>query len=368
MLGIDMPARPADEEVQQAYEKIWSCLGDRRIETLIDLPLMTDPDKQAAMEILSRLYIPAYYSDNNLFYLHICHGVNLSLSYGNTAASTYAYGWFGVLLATVFGRPSDGQAFARLAYDLMERYRFLAYKAKVNIFLKFVAYWSGTLDKMIEYSRAMLTAGVETGDVAAACFSFTETLVGLISRGDRLSEVHHEAERGLAFVQRAGFRDVIHLITMLDRFVLAMRGQTHHLSTFDDDRFSEAEFEARLPGDRIPTLVFFYHAMKLMARFLSGDLDAALASGKKSRALLWAGLFSAQSHYFYFYYALTLAALFDRFSPEERKEALGVLAAHERQLGEWARNSPSTFHNAHSLVCCGDRPDHRQRAYGDAPV
>ena len=351
MLGIDMPAHPADAEVQKAYETIWSSLGDRRIDELIDLPPMTDPDKQAAMEILSRLYIPAYYSDNNLFFLHICYGVNLSLQYGNAAASTYAYGWFGVLLATVFSRPRDGQGFARLAYDLMERYRFLAYKAPVNMFLKFVAYWSETLDKMIEYSRAMLESGVSTGDVAAACFSFSETLLGMISRGDRLSEVHNEAERGFDFVRRAGFSDVIDLITGLDRFALSMRGLTRHLSTFDDDRFSEAEFEARLPEDRMPTLVFFYHTVKLMARFFSGDLDAALASGKKSRALLWAGLFSVQSHYFYFYYALTLAALLDRFSPGERQEALGVLATHEGQLREWARNCPATFHNAHSLVC-----------------
>ena len=351
MLGIDMSAHPSDVEVVKAFESIWSSLGDRRIGALIDLPLITDPDKQAAMEILSRLYIPAYYSDNNLFYLHICHGVDLSLRYGNSAASTYAYGWFGVLLATVFGLPVDGQAFARLAHDLMERYRFLAYKAPVNMFLKFVAYWSQTLDKMIEYSRAMLTAGVETGDVAGACFSFSETILGMISRGDPLSEVHLEAERGLDFVRRAGFRDVFDLITGLDRFVLSMRGQTMHLSTFADDRLSEAEFEARLPEDRMPTLVFFYHAVKLMGRFFFGDFDAALASGKKSRALLWAGLFSVQSHYFYFYYALTLAACFDRFSPEERKEALAVLAAHEAQLREWARNSPPTFHHAHCLVC-----------------
>ena len=350
ILGIDMPAHPSDSDVQKAYEAVWSTLGARGVEELIGLPLMTDPEMQAAMEILSRLYIPSYYSDNNLFYLHICHGVNLSLRHGNSAASTYAYGWFGVLLAATFHRPRDGQRFARLAYDLMERHRFVAYKAPVNIALKFVAYWSQTLDEMIGYSRAMLDAGLEAGDMAAACFSWSETLLGMITRGDRLPEVHDEAERGLDFVRKAGFRDVYDLITGLDRFVLAMRGLTRSLSTFDDDHFSELEFEARLDPARMPTLVFYHHAVKLMARFLAGDLDAALASGNTSKDLLWAGLFSAQSYYFYFYYALTLAAAFHRLSAGEQKDALDVLALHEAQLGEWARNSPQTFHNAHSLV------------------
>ena len=351
ILGVEMSPHPSGDEVQRAYQAVWTKLGSRPVEELIDLPLMTDPDMQAAMDILTRLYIPAYYSDNNLFYLHVCLGVNLSLSYGNAPASTYAYGWFGVMLATTFRRSREGYRFARLAYELVERNQLLAYKALANMHLKFVAYWSQPLDQEIGYSRAMFEAGVATGDVAAACFSWSETLLGMITRGDPLSEVLEQARRGLDFVRRAGYSDVFQLITGMERFIQAMRGRTRDLSSYDDDEFSETGYESGLDADRMPSLVFYYHALKLMARFLSGDLEAAYASGQRCKELLWAGLFSAQSHYFHLYHALTLTSLFDRLPESRQKEAREDLAVHEAQLREWARTYPPTFHNNHALVC-----------------
>ena len=53
--GIDMPAHPTWEQVQAEYETVWQTLNGRPIESLIDLPLMTDPELQAAMQVLSVL-------------------------------------------------------------------------------------------------------------------------------------------------------------------------------------------------------------------------------------------------------------------------------------------------------------------------
>ena len=54
-LGIDMPAHPTQEQVQAEYETVWQILDGRSIESLIDLPLMTDPVLQAAMQVLSEV-------------------------------------------------------------------------------------------------------------------------------------------------------------------------------------------------------------------------------------------------------------------------------------------------------------------------
>jgi len=53
LFGIDLPAHPSHEEVQAEYETVWQTLDGRPIESLIDLPLMTDPEVQAAMQVLS---------------------------------------------------------------------------------------------------------------------------------------------------------------------------------------------------------------------------------------------------------------------------------------------------------------------------
>ena len=67
--GIDMPAHPTEEQVQAEYETLWQALGARPIESLIDLPLMTDPALQAAMRVLSVLTAPAYFTDSTFVLL-----------------------------------------------------------------------------------------------------------------------------------------------------------------------------------------------------------------------------------------------------------------------------------------------------------
>ena len=122
IFGIDLPAHPTREEVHAEYEKIWKNLGDHSIESLLDLPLMTDPEIQAAMGILSVIAAPAFNADVNLMYFVFCQMVNASLEYGTTGASAHGYAEFATLLGPVFHRYRDGYRFGKLAGDLIEKY------------------------------------------------------------------------------------------------------------------------------------------------------------------------------------------------------------------------------------------------------
>jgi hypothetical protein len=99
LFGIEIPAHPTREQVAAEYEKVWNNLGERPIESLIDLPLMTDPEMKAAIDLLSALSSPAYFTDLDLYRLHFCHMVNLSMEYGATGASGHAYSGFAISTA-----------------------------------------------------------------------------------------------------------------------------------------------------------------------------------------------------------------------------------------------------------------------------
>jgi serine/threonine protein kinase len=62
LFGIDIPARPTWEQVQAEYEAVWQTLNGRPIESLIDLPLMTDPEQQAAITLLTFTYFACSYA------------------------------------------------------------------------------------------------------------------------------------------------------------------------------------------------------------------------------------------------------------------------------------------------------------------
>ncbi|MEA2811095.1 MAG: hypothetical protein QOJ17_5236, partial [Rhodospirillaceae bacterium] len=98
-VGIDWSPHPQEEDVRREYERIWSLLGSRTIEDLIDLPLMDDPASLATVDVLGKLVPPASHTDANLACLASCKAASLSLERGNCDASCVAY----VMLARVAG-------------------------------------------------------------------------------------------------------------------------------------------------------------------------------------------------------------------------------------------------------------------------
>ena len=48
-LDIEWPPHPTEEEARREYQRIWLQLGSRDIESLLDLPLMSDPVSLATL-------------------------------------------------------------------------------------------------------------------------------------------------------------------------------------------------------------------------------------------------------------------------------------------------------------------------------
>jgi PAS domain S-box-containing protein len=162
--------------------------------------------------------------------------------------------------------------------------------------------------------------------------------------------VWRESEIGLNFARKARYQDVTVVIMSQQRFIATMQGGASAFSTFSDAEFDEAAFEAKIAGDGTPTAVCLYWILKLQARFLSGDYPEALASAEKARALLWAAPGEFQRLDYFYYAALTVAALYQNASTSDKQTWRDLLAAHREQLGEWAENYPPTFTDKHALV------------------
>ncbi|MFM0149243.1 trifunctional serine/threonine-protein kinase/ATP-binding protein/sensor histidine kinase [Paraburkholderia sp. RL18-085-BIA-A] len=350
LFGVDLAAHPTWEQVQAEYETFWLNLGGRPIEDLIDLPLMTDPELQAAMRQLSILLEAAYFTDPNLLCLHLCRMVNISLKHGMSGAAAHACTGVGFILGPVFHRYRDGYRFARLACDLVEKHGFLADQAKVHIAMGRVAFWTQPIASALDFHRSAFRTATETGDLTTACYSMYQSVTCLLERDDPLDGVWRESERALDFLRKARFHDTADLIVSQQRFIATMQGRTATFATFSDTQFDEAAFEAQLTDDRMSSLVCGYWIIKLQARFLSGEYAEALAAANRAKALLFS-LVGLIPWLDYFYYAaLTVSALYENASADEQAGWRDLLTAHREQLREWADNYAPTFAHKHALV------------------
>jgi PAS domain S-box-containing protein len=348
LFGIDLPAHPTWKQVQAEYETIWSNLNGRPIESLIDLPLMTDPELQAAMQVLSVLTPPAYLTDFRLFCLQVCRMVNVSMQHGTSGASAPGYGYCGIVLGPVFHRFPDAYRFAKLACDLVEKHGFIAYHAKVHYAMGTVAFWTQPIGTAIDFMRTTFRTAIETGDLTFACYGMFQSVTGLLLRNDPLDVVWRESETALDFAREAKYGDAADMIRSQQRLITTMLGKTATFSTISDVQFDETAFEAHLTSERMSLIVVYYWILKLKTRFLSGDYAEALAAADKAKPLLSAAAAQIQLLDYFYYAALTLAVVYA--SADEQQEWHELLTAHREQLREWAESYPPTFADKHALV------------------
>ncbi|MCU1337978.1 MAG: multi-sensor signal transduction multi-kinase [Bryobacterales bacterium] len=349
VFGIDLPAHPTWQQVQDEFGTLWQTLDGRPIASLIDLPLMTDPELQAAMQVLLDLTLAAYLTDYNLWCLQVCRMVKVSMQHGTSGAAALAYGYFACMLP-VFHRYRDAHGFAKLACDLVERHGFIAYQSKVQFARGTVAFWTQPIASAIDFMRAGFRSAIETGDLTFACYGLYQSVTGLLLRNDPLDAVWRESEMALDFAQDGKYGDAVDILVSQQRFIATMQGRTLSFATFSDAQFDEATFEAQLTAERRPLMICWYWIFKLKARFLSGDYGEALAAADKAKPLLSAAAGQIQLLDYFYYVALTVAACYQHASADEQKAWRELLKAHQEQLRGWAEIYPPTFADKHALV------------------
>ena len=347
--GIDLPMHPTEEQVRAEYEAVWDAVNQRTIESLIDLPLMTDRELQAAVSVMSLVNAPAYFIDFRLFCLLACRIVKVSIRLGLSDHSANAFCNLGVILGSVFHHYSEGYRFSRLACALVEKHRFTAVRAKVLVVSAVVAGWTQPIGAAIDLADAGFRAAREGGDPAFGCYAMSIAIMYRQLRNDPLEVVWQESELAMEFARNAHYDDGAAMFVIQQRFIATMQGRTAGLSTFSDAQFDEARFEAQLAG-RNPTLACWYWILKLKSRFLSGDFAAALATAEEARQLLWCAIGRIEMLEYVYYTALTRAALFAAATSDEQQASRAILDAQRQQLQEWADSCPATFGDKLALV------------------
>ena len=211
-LGIDWSPHPTEDEARREYKRIWSQLGSRAIESLIDLPLMSNAASLATLDVLTKLGPPAHYTDANLRSLVICRAVNLSLEGGNCDGSCYAYAVLGGLAGPDFGDYQAGLRFGRLGYELVEQRGLKRFQARTYMnFGYLLTFWTRDVRGGRDLVRRAFETANQIGDLTYAAYYYTHLNTYLLAAGDPLDEVQVEAERGLAFAQNMRFGFAIEL-------------------------------------------------------------------------------------------------------------------------------------------------------------
>ncbi|MFM0232093.1 trifunctional serine/threonine-protein kinase/ATP-binding protein/sensor histidine kinase [Paraburkholderia sediminicola] len=351
-VGVTWSAHPRKEEVQQEYERLWQRMGDRSIEQLLDLPLMTDPVCRATLDVLTAVQPPAHATDMNLYCLIAGRMANLSLEHGNTDGSGFAYVMLGMTLGPQFDDYRAGFRFGKLGVDLVEKHGMDRFKARVYAcFGAFIVPWTTHIRSGRALLRLAFDTANQTGDLTFSGYCGNNLITNLLAAGDPLDDVQREAESGFELARKMRFEFVADVMTAQLTLIKALRGLTPNFGSFNDAAFNEDRFEQHLGADPGLALVAcWYWIRKLQARFHAGDYACAISAASNAELLLWTSPFCFEVAEYHFYDALARAAQCDSVSADERPRHLEALSAHHKQLEIWANNCPENFADRAALI------------------
>ena len=167
LFGLDLPEQPelVRERLQSEMGALLGWSSQHDIESLLELPQMTDPDRVVLMSLLMHCIPPAYQVNPELFALICCKMVSQSIEHGNCPMSAKGYGSFAAILSGIVGKFRDGDRFGKLGVDLSERLNDVTVRSACHFtWAAFASAWVRPIDESIEVFRAGARWGLASGD------------------------------------------------------------------------------------------------------------------------------------------------------------------------------------------------------------
>lgn len=350
LFGVELYLHPTRDQVITTYTKIVELMDDRPIESLINLPAMNNPQIEVALSILATMMPPALFFDENLLYLEHIKMVELSLIYGNAAPSCHGYSYFGMILGSLFNKFDDAYKFGKLGYDLMNKFDFQIYKAKVCLsFGSNVNFWVNHVKTNLPYLEEGYKGALAVGDITYSCYHCNHISMALLASGAPLIEVYKDTLHRRKYVEKTTYREIVDILISKERLMLTLMGRTNNHFTFSDESFDEANFEKHLENN-MPLTVCWYYIHKLQARYMFGMIDEALQAAACANNLLWSTVAHVELPEFYLYYSLSLAAKYPKLEKKKQTETLEILKDNLNILEIWSNSCKDNFYHKYALV------------------
>lgn len=350
-MGIHFPENPTPSDVQAGLRETWAKLAGRRIEDLVDLPLMTDPEKLAAMEILATIRPLAYMVFPSLYPLINLAMVNLSVEYGNAPLSAYGYTGYALLLEGTAGDIDASYRFATLALNVLDRLkaREVASKASFSAYA-FVMHYKDHLKEMLQPLLDASAIGMENGDMAYAALSAYAHCTYSFFSGTRLSELEREMTEYSDSIRRIKQEVTLGYNEIYRQLVLNLTGRSLDPTKLKGEACDEQTVLPALKkaGDYMGLNNF--HLARSIAGYLFGDYRQAAKDISAARR----SLIGVQGLVFVpvcnFYESLISLALYPEAKDLRKKAILERVALNQEKMRHWAHHAPMNHLHKYYLV------------------
>ncbi len=350
-LEFTLPESPQLLDIQQELAKTQTNLADKQIEDLINLPQMSDPAKLAVMKIASSIFSSIFIAAPQLLPILVSKQVNLSIQYGNTSLSAFAYVNYGLILCGVAEELEKGYRFGRLALNIADKLQKSELLPKIiAVFSTAISIWKEPVSDSLTSLQSAYQIGLEMGDLyygttCAYLYSFHSAFVG-----KELTQLASEIavyDRAFSQLQQ---QNTLNYLKIYGQTVLNLMGRSptpYYLSgeAYDEEIMLPLHLEA---NDRYALCALYVNTLYLC--YLFGEYDRAVENAAKAQQYLDGATATLLIPLFHFYDSLAHLAVYHSVAICEQQQILARVAARQTKMQQWAAHAPMNYLHKFYLV------------------
>ncbi len=350
-LGVEFSSEPDEALTGIALQTLANQLQGKQIEELVNLPMMSDPQTIAAMQLLAMLFPPIFLGSPALLPLLCSTMVSLSLQFGNAPASTIGYASYGMVLCAFLGEVETGYGFGRVALSLLNQLNLREFKSlTLLMFGSCLQHRQEALRATISTLKEGYLVGMETGDLLYASYNISNYFHHNLFAGVYLDDWEPEIENYCIVLAQVKQDSSLVYLRMLQQTVHSLREIVNEPDLLSRTAYDEKLMLPKYHQDNELVALVFVYVYKLMLAYLFGNYTNALDYITQINLYLMAATGTPPSLVFHFYAGLTYLALFSTQSEIEQAKILALVETHQTTLAKWAYHAPMNHQHKVDLV------------------
>jgi len=347
---ICFPQQPSDADVQDAFDTTQALLAPHSIESLRQLPRMTDPQALAAIKLMFSITSPACDTQPRLWMLLLLRQVCLSVRHGNSLESILSYAGYGELLCSR-GEIEQGNQFAQFALSLIDTLSATVFKAFIYASVYSSSHiWVAHIRETLAPLQAGYHNGLEMGDHEYCAIDAYWYITHALFAGVELVQLAQESQTYREAITELHQTYVLDLIGAPHQVILNLLGQSNVSNALEGRAYSASK---NLPELEQAQDVFSLGNLKLyqlMLHYLFNDKQQAVQAAVELEQYLTFSCGRFLYILFCFYDALAHLRIYADVSSSEQSAILAKVAAHQEKFRAWSKQAPMNCQHKWALL------------------
>jgi PAS domain S-box-containing protein len=350
--GLIFPNQPTESDVQESLQVIVDLFKKKHqnIEDLANLPMMTNPNHLAIIQLLSSVTFAAYITAPTLAHLITLKQVELLVTFGNAPTAAFCYACYGMLLISIQQDIETADKFGKLALTLADKTDCPAIKSMTYYVVgAFINHGKAHIKDSLNLLQTGYQAGLESGNSEFLGYNIREICHYLYLISDELLAVEQKLDYIPQVLANLKQERTLYSYQTIWQSVQNWLDKSNNPCILVGEAGDENKLLPILNEANELEGLFHLYLRKLILCCGFGDFEQAVEIATKTRKYLAGGISFCSVPFFYYYDSLAILATLKQDS-SDTKNLLQQVSENQNILHKWAQHAPMNYQHKYDLI------------------